>query len=66
VRAAIRSLCTQQPTSKEYDFVGLGPHVIDWTVVFGGDEEAHNHGWRFTFWARRFAFSALRDRTPVA
>jgi hypothetical protein len=20
--------------------VGLGPHVIDWAVVFGGDEEA--------------------------
>jgi hypothetical protein len=32
--------------------VGLGPHVIDWTIVFGGDEEACNHGRRFTFRAR--------------
>jgi hypothetical protein len=41
--------------------VGLGPHVIDWTVVFGGDEEARNRGWRFTFPARRFAFFTLKD-----
>jgi hypothetical protein len=27
--------------------VGLGPHVIDWTVVFGGDEEAHYCGQQF-------------------
>jgi hypothetical protein len=34
--------------------VGPGPHVRDWAVVFGGDEEAHYHG-------RRFAFFALGD-----
>jgi hypothetical protein len=35
--------------------VGLGPRVIDWVIVFGGDGEAHYRG-------RRFAFSALRDQ----
>jgi hypothetical protein len=32
--------------------VGLAPHVIDWTVVFSGDEEARNRGRRFTFRGR--------------
>jgi hypothetical protein len=27
--------------------VGLGPRVIDWAVVLGGDEEARYHGRRF-------------------
>jgi hypothetical protein len=27
--------------------VGLGPRAIDWSVVFGGDEEAHYCGRRF-------------------
>jgi hypothetical protein len=37
--------------------VGMGPCVIDWAVVFGGDEEARYRrrwfapAWRFTFFA---------------
>jgi hypothetical protein len=45
--------------------VGLGPHVIDWTVVFGRDKVARNHGRRFTFRARWFAFFAPRDPHPA-
>jgi hypothetical protein len=42
--------------------VGLGPRVIDWAVVFGGDEEAHYCGRRF---APRVAVRLLRTRRPV-
>jgi hypothetical protein len=32
--------------------VGLGPCVIDWVVVFGGDEEARYRRRQFAFRAR--------------
>jgi hypothetical protein len=42
--------------------VGLGPRVIDWTVVFGGVEEACYRGRRF---APRVAVRLLRTRRPA-
>jgi hypothetical protein len=42
--------------------VGLGPRVIDWAVVFGGDEEAHYRGWRF---APHVAVRLLRTWRPA-
>ena len=42
--------------------MGLGPHVIDWAVVFGGDEEAHYRGRRF---APCVAVRLLRTQRPA-
>jgi hypothetical protein len=42
--------------------VGLGSRVIDWAVVFGGDEEAHYRGRWFTL---RVAVCLLRTRRPA-
>jgi hypothetical protein len=42
--------------------VGLGPHVIDWVVVFGGDEEAHYRRRRF---APRVAVRLLSTQRPA-
>jgi hypothetical protein len=42
--------------------VGMGPHVIDWVVVFDGDEEARYRGRRF---APRVAVRLLRTRRPA-
>jgi hypothetical protein len=42
--------------------VGPGPRVRDWAVVFGGDEEAHYRGRRFT---PRVAVCLLRTRRPA-
>jgi hypothetical protein len=39
--------------------VGLGPRVIDWAVVFGGDDEARYRRRRF---APRMAVCLLRTR----
>jgi hypothetical protein len=41
--------------------VGLGPHVRDWAVVFGGDEEAHYRG---RWFAPRVAIHLLRTGDP--
>jgi hypothetical protein len=42
--------------------VGVGPRVIDWAVVFGGDEEVHYRGRRC---APRVAVRLLRTRRPA-
>jgi hypothetical protein len=42
--------------------VGLGPHVIDWAVVFGGDKEAHYLRWLFV---PCVAVRLLRTRRPA-
>jgi hypothetical protein len=42
--------------------VGLGPRVRDWTVVFGGDEEAH---YRERWFAPRVSVHLLRTRRPA-
>jgi hypothetical protein len=42
--------------------VGLGPHVIDWAVVFGGDEEARYRG---RWFAPRVAVRLLRTQRPT-
>jgi hypothetical protein len=42
--------------------VGLGPCVIDWAVVFGGDDEARYCGRRF---APRMAVCLLHTRRPA-
>jgi hypothetical protein len=44
--------------------VVLGLHVIDWTIVSGGDGEARNCGRWFTFRARA-AVRLLRTRRPA-
>jgi hypothetical protein len=45
--------------------VGPGPRVRDWAVVFGGDEEAHYRGRRFTFSRGDLPFSHPETRTPA-
>jgi hypothetical protein len=42
--------------------VGPGPRVIEWTVVFGGDEEMHYRG---RWFAPRVAVCLLRTRRPA-
>jgi hypothetical protein len=42
--------------------VGLGPRVIDWVVVFGGDEEARYRGRQF---APRVAVRLPRTWRPA-
>jgi hypothetical protein len=42
--------------------MGSGPRVRDWTVVFGGDGEAHYHGQWF---APCVAVRLLRTRRPT-
>jgi hypothetical protein len=42
--------------------VALGPHVIDWVVVCGGDEEAHYRGRRF---APRVVVRLLSTQRPA-
>jgi hypothetical protein len=42
--------------------VGSGPRVRDWTVVFGGDGEAHYRGGRF---ALRVAVRLPSARRPA-
>jgi hypothetical protein len=42
--------------------VGLGPHVIYWTVVFDGDEEAH---YRRRWFAPCVAVRLLRTQRPA-
>jgi hypothetical protein len=42
--------------------VGLGPRVIDWSIVFGGDEEVQYYGQQF---APCVAVRLLRTRRPA-
>jgi hypothetical protein len=42
--------------------VSLGPRVIDWVVVFDGDEEVHYRGRRFS---PRVAVRLLRTWRPA-
>jgi hypothetical protein len=42
--------------------VGLGPHVIDWAIVFSEDEEVHYRGRGF---APRVAVHLLSTQRPA-